>query len=395
MKFALAIIFFALVSCGNPVGNITQPPVGLGGEEPSLVATDNGLVLSWQEPYEGDIILKMSVHDGASWSPAKAVAKGDDWFVNWADFPAIVANGDKLFVHYLQKTSSTSLAYNVMFLISPDLGETWSAPQQLHQDTVTAEHGFVSAIPYEEGFYVSWLDGRETIGNKGNFTLRGVYVKNEVELINSALIDDNTCTCCQTTMAIVNNVPWTFYRNRTEEEIRDIYYSKLVDGSWSEPTSLNDDNWHIPGCPVNGPVAASFGDNLVVAWFTGADGENNVKLKVSTNSGNSFSEEILVEGPRVIGRVDVKMNSEKIYVTYIANSKNGTVLKLKVYDFSGELIGRETLATLSAERGTGFPRAAIWHNDLVIAWTDVEKNSIKVITHSLDEKSYNSKAGVH
>ena len=55
----------------------------------------------------------------------------------------------------------------------------------------------------------------------------------------SAEIDDNTCTCCQTTMTIINNVPFTFYRDRSEEEIRDIYYAKLVDDNWSEPEVLN------------------------------------------------------------------------------------------------------------------------------------------------------------
>jgi hypothetical protein len=387
MKVILHIILLVILAgCNYKGSSITDPPVGIGAQEPSLIVTDQGLVLSWQEPYEGDILLKMALHDGLKWSPAITIAKGDDWFVNWADFPAIIANGDKLFVHFLQKSSESMLAYNAMFLISPDMGETWSAPKQLHQDTVTAEHGFVSGVPYEEGFYVSWLDGRNTIGIKGNFTLRGGYVTSDGALLNSAEIDDNTCTCCQTTMTIINNVPFTFYRDRSEEEIRDISYAKLVDGNWSEPQRFNEDNWLIPGCPVNGPVAKSYANTMAVAWFTGANGENKVKLKISADAGNTFGDEILVDGSNAIGRVDVQMDSTKIYVTFIGATDNGTAVRLKVYDYSGELQDTEVIASVSAERGTGFPRTAIWNDNLIISWTDVEQHSVKIIQYPLNKE---------
>lgn len=387
MKIILPIIFLIILAgCNYEGSSITDPPVGIGAEEPSIIATDRGLLLSWQEPYEGDILLKMALHDGLRWSRATTIAKGDDWFVNWADFPAIIANGDKLFVHFLQKSSQSMLAYNTIFLVSPDMGETWSAPKRLHQDTVTAEHGFVSGVPYEDGFYISWLDGRNMIGMEGNFTLRGVQVKDNGALVNSAEIDDNTCTCCQTTMTIINNVPFTFYRDRSEEEIRDIYYAKLVDDNWSEPEVLNEDNWHIAGCPVNGPVAKSYENTMAVAWFTGADGDNKVKLKISADGGNDFGEEILVDGSNGIGRVDVQMDSANIYVTYIGESDNGTAVRLKAYNFLGELQNSEIMAVVSAERGTGFPRTALWKENLVLTWTDVEQHSVKIMKYPLNKE---------
>ena len=393
-KIGYIIVLALLAGCVDMGGKITELPVGLGAEEPSVITTDNGLVISWQEPYEGDILLKMSAHNGIKWSPAKTIAKGEEWFVNWADYPAIVANGDLLFAHYLQKTSNEMLAYNVMFLVSSDMGESWSEPKQLHQDTVTAEHGFVSAVPYADGFYVTWLDGRYTTGNKGKFTLRGVNVTNEGALVDAVEIDDDVCTCCQTSMTIIDNVPWSFYRDRSEEEIRDIYFSKFVDNSWSEPELFNEDNWHIPGCPVNGPMATSYGNNLAVAWFSGADGAYNVKLKISTDAGNSFQEEILVDGPKSIGRVDIKMDASQIYVTFITNNGEQAAIKLNTYDYSGKLIDAEILASVSAARGTGFPRTALWHENLIVTWTDVEEHTIKVLEYPLNKEHISAQAGI-
>ena len=383
-----------LAGCVNKGGSVTDPPVGNGAEEPSLTVTDRGLVLSWLEPHEGDILLKMALHNGMRWSSAKTIAKGEDWFVNWADFPAIVANGDMLFAHFLQKSASPTFAYDVMFTTSANMGDTWSNPKKIHQDTVQAEHGFVSAVPYKDGFKVSWLDGRYTGKDNGAMTIRGAYVDGNGELHNAAEIDHSTCDCCQTTMTIVNGVPWSFYRNRTDDEIRDIYFSKLVDDNWSEPEVFYDDNWLINACPVNGPVARSYNNNMAVAWFTGAAGEHKVKLKTSTDEGRSFSEVILVDSPNSFGRVDVQLDSTKIYVTFLTKADNDAVIKLKVYDYSGDLQSSEIMAVVSPERGTGFPRTALWHENLILTWTDVEQHSIKILQYPLNKEHIGTRASL-
>ena len=393
LLFLTVVVLFA--GCDNKGSSVTDPPVGLGAEEGALTITDNGLVLSWLEPNEGDILLKMSVHSGVRWSPAKTIAKGEDWFVNWADFPAIVANGDLLFAHFLQKSASPTFAYDVMYTISSDMGDTWSAPEKIHQDTVNAEHGFVSAVHYKNGFKVSWLDGRYTGVNDGAMTIRAAYVDENGGLHNAAEIDHSTCDCCQTSMTLVNGVPWSFYRNRTEDEIRDIYFSRLVDDNWSEPEVFHADNWLINACPVNGPVATSFENNIAVVWFTGAGGVQKVKLKTSADEGNSFGEVILVDGPKSFGRVDVQIDSAKIYVTFLTSKDDEASIRLKVYDHAGNLEDGETLAIVSPERGTGFPRTAIWHETLIISWTDVENHTIKILAYPLNKENAVSHSGLY
>ena len=395
MKKILHLLVVALISaCANKGSSITDPPIGSGAEEPSLTVTEGGLVLSWMEPYEGDIVLKMSLHNGVKWSPAKSIAKGDDWFVNWADFPAVVANGNLLFAHFLQKSARPTFAYDVMFTVSQNMGETWSTPKKLHQDTVSAEHGFVSAVPYNDGFYVSWLDGRYTTEQHGAMTIRAAYIDGNGEINHAAEIDNSTCDCCQTAMSLVNGVPWSFYRNRTEEEVRDMYYSKLVEGQWSEPEVLNEDNWLINACPVNGPEASTYNKSIAVAWFTGAEGEQKTKMKISHDEGNSFGEAILVDETKSFGRVDVQMDSAYIYVTYLSKKDASAAIMLKVYNHSGILQRSEIIAAVSPERGTGFPRTALWHENLIITWTDVDQHTIKVLKYPLNKEQIGAQLGL-
>ena len=382
-----------LAGCINTGSSLDQPPVLKGSSEPSLIATGSGLILSWMEPHEGDILLKMSVHNGINWTSPKTIASGQDWFVNWADFPAIIANENSLFTYILKKSANSTYAYDVMYLVSKDLGNTWTSPQKLHQDTVTAEHGFVSAIPYKDGFYVSWLDGRNTI-NDAPMTIRGVYVDVEGNLNGAAEIDASTCDCCQTTMTLINNKPATFYRDRTDEEVRDIYYSRMLDSTWTVPESLNADGWNILGCPVNGPRAATFNNTTAVAWFTGAAEEEKVKLKILSETENVFGDEIVVDSPNALGRVDIQMDSSKIYVTYLTKLDNRTYIKLSIYDFQGRLFDSELIGTVKPDRGTGFPRIALWHEQLIITWTDIDEMKVKVLKYPLNKENFSSRTSV-
>ena len=66
---------------------------------------------------------------------------------------------------------------------------------------------------------------------------------------------------------------------KQDEEIRDISISKLKNNIWSDPITINEDNWKIYGCPVNGPSIDSNGEFVAIAWFTLSNGEPSINLK--------------------------------------------------------------------------------------------------------------------
>ena len=72
-------------------------PAGAGSREPSLFAAGNGRVyLSWMEPvYDGRYALRFAVREEKGWSRPRTIAEGDNWFVNWSDFPALVGQEDE------------------------------------------------------------------------------------------------------------------------------------------------------------------------------------------------------------------------------------------------------------------------------------------------------------
>ena len=92
----LLILLVGLSSCINGHDSLLEPPVGLGAEEPFLLATDYGLALSWIEPIDGDIHLRYAIYNGQVWSEPKSVARGTNWCVNWADFPALIGQSEDI-----------------------------------------------------------------------------------------------------------------------------------------------------------------------------------------------------------------------------------------------------------------------------------------------------------
>lgn len=196
-------------SGGVPISELEvselEAPVGSGSGRPHLFASEGRVYLSWTEP-AGDTLhaLRFAVLKGDTWSPARTIAEGSDWFVNWADVPSLVAGADdRLTAHYLAKNGPGPYAYDVRLTQSVDGGRRWRAPVVPHRDGTETEHGFVSLVPWTGGrTAVVWLDGRNTGEHGGHgdhgggaMTLRFAEIDAEGARSNEAELDERVCDC--------------------------------------------------------------------------------------------------------------------------------------------------------------------------------------------------------
>ena len=246
------------------VGEIDSP-AGLRSSVPNLVRGDDGKVyLSWIEvDAAANPTLRFSVWQGAGWSRARTIAAGEDWFVNWADFPSMAALADgTLAAHWLVKSGPDTYAYDVNIVLSRDGGESWSDPIVPHRDGVQTEHGFVSMVPLTaQRLGVFWLDGREMVGEGhaggGDMALRFTTLDADGTLGPEQVVDSRVCECCQTdAVRTAAGDVIAVYRDRSPLEVRDIGIARLSDGGIGDSEILHADNWRIKGCPVNGPAWA-------------------------------------------------------------------------------------------------------------------------------------------
>jgi hypothetical protein len=297
-------------------------------------------------------------------------------FVNWADLPSVVPLGDgHLAAHWLQRTEGEWYSYDTVFRQSFDDGATWSSALVPHADGTPTEHGFVSIFPINGGAGLVWLDGRKMLNEVtddptgSGMTLRAAVVDVDQSVQAEQVVDDLICDCCQTDVAIAASGPVAVYRNRSVNEIRDIYVTQHISGQWQTGQPVASDDWKIAGCPINGPSITADGSTVAVAWFTAAQ-EPLVSVAISTDSGEIFSEPIEIVRGETLGRVAVTLLDDgELAVSWLASAE-AEYSAVKVRKVMNDATLGPIRVVASTATALSVPQMVRVKSELVLAWTE-------------------------
>jgi hypothetical protein len=360
----------------DPVLEFSGPP---GSAEPFLTATaDGGLLATWFETREGERrALRISERRDGRWSAPVSVAESEKFFVNWADFPSATQTTDgRWIVHWLEKTAAKSYAYHIKMSGSADRGRTWSVPVSPHSDLSATEHGFAAMTPAPGGSVdLIWLDGRQTVdtvthGAHGPMALAAGSLDPKGRVLPDAILDGRVCDCCQTAVARTSEGLIAVYRDRSEDEVRDISAVRRVNGKWTSPARVASDGWVNRACPVNGPAVAALGRQVAVGWFTSADGKPRVKLVRSRDAGATFGAPIQVDDGNPLGRTDVELLPDgSVLAVWLEIVGDQAEWRIKRIRPDGAVASRWTVGSAPRTRVAGFARTGMSGGDLFVAWT--------------------------
>ncbi|MEO1202563.1 MAG: exo-alpha-sialidase [Pseudomonadota bacterium] len=386
----LALLFLAACSepPAPPAFGDAVPLVSPGAHRsvgPRLNAAGDRTILSWMEGTSPGGTLYFSELGDDGWSTANEVVSDEQMFVNWADLPSVVPLGDdRWFAHWLSFSAEGPYSYDIRVALGSGDEPRWGAPLTPHDDGTATEHGFVSTMTIGDRVGLVWLDGRNTQpshsasasdhaahGNAaGGMTLRAATVGPDGALADEQEIDGLVCDCCQTDIAVSAGGPLAVYRDRSPEEIRDIYLSRHVGGRWQAGERFSSDDWTIAACPVNGPAIAASGEFVVVAWFTAANDHPRVQARISTDGGKRFGERIIVAGNEVLGHVDVvALSDQAVAISWLESGKRGTDnVQVRSLTAGGELGPRQTVGRTALSRVV--PQMALVGDELLLAWSD-------------------------
>lgn len=352
-------------------------PAAPGSAQPNLTRTDDGrALLTWLETEGAGHSMRLATRgEGGQWSTPVEVARGEGWFVNWADLPAAHASGGGMGAHWLARSGTGTYAYDIRATWSDDGGRTWAPPVLPHRDGVAAEHGFVSFVPWADGALgLVWLDGRKASGHEGHSgatALMQTTLGAGGALGPETVLDDRVCDCCQTAAARTSRGVIVAYRDRSEGEIRDIAVTRFEGGRWTPPAVVGADGWKIMGCPVNGPSVDAMGDRVALAWFAAPNDEPRVRVAFSDDGGASFGEPVRIDEGQPLGRVDaVVLPDGGALVSWLEKTKDGAEIRVEKVGRRGTAGRAVVVAASSSARASGFPRMERTGRDVVLAWTD-------------------------
>ena len=359
----------------RPIGRSIDPPAGMTAVAPNLALVGDGVALSWLESSgtEGAETvhrLLMSRLQGEQWTEPTTIAEGSDFFANWADIPGVIeASHGSLYAHWLAKTADDTYAYSIYLGHSSDDGATWQRIGRLNDDDTPTEHGFVTYVREGGGIRAFWLDGRAMMED-GPMAIRTALIEGSVGA--AQVLDERVCECCSTDSALTTNGPLVVFRDRSEQEVRDVGVVRRDNQGWSGTVHVNNDNWVIPGCPVNGPEVASAGASVALAWFTAAEDEPQVRIAFSSDSGSEFGLPILVDGDGPLGRVDVVLESPgQAVISWLTVVDERAQLRLRRAASTGMIGEAVAIATTNASRSSGVPRMIATNNKIYVVWVEV------------------------
>lgn len=392
----------AAVCAMNAAADVVRidPPAGSGAMAPHLSVTSSGVLLSWLEPVPHDagsnedhdsaaspaMRLRWATFDGEQWSEAQTVVADRAFFANWADLPSVRRDADgTLIAHWLEMAGEGTYAYHVVLARSEDDGATWRMLGRVHPDDASkTEHGFVSAVREAGGIRYFWLDGRAMATDEaggghghgsGDMQLRTARVIGQhVEASDS--LDDRVCECCDTAAAMTSTGPVVVYRDRSDDEVRDISIVRRVDDRWTVPRPVHDDGWIIPGCPVNGPAVAASGNHVAVGWFTMVAHKPRVQVAFSVDAGATFDEPIILDRDDAHGRVDVAMtDAGDAMVAWLTTDATGGIIRLQRVRQDRTIGSSVEAVRTNTTRRSGFPKIAVMDGRVLLVWVHPDRPS--------------------
>jgi hypothetical protein len=396
-------------------------PAGPNTGEPQLTVSARGVLLSWVEHAGSKTTLRFAERTPNGWSQPRTAAAGDDWSINGIDVPAVLRLGNgTLVAQWLQTAGGGMHANDVRLSYSTDDGKTWARSFTPYRDESARERLFASLFEMSKGdLGVIWLSGagtaamtnvqrtdsshaggadhahqqgaghqehgahagRGAMNSMGEMTLRFATFDGAWKLTAEMPIDLRVCECCSTAAVVTSEGVLAAYRNRSDDEIRDIYVSRFAQRRWSEPAVVHADNWRIPACPINGPALSARERDVAIVWYTVKQDQGHGYAAFSHDAGRSFGEPVRLDDTASLGRVDVEMLPDgSALASWMEVADGRSQFRTRRIAADGNRSSSITVASLAGSRTS--PRIARHGDEVVFAWTETSGGATQVRTAS-------------
>lgn len=408
----------------TPAVSMIASPAAANAGEPQLTVSNRGVLLSWIEHSGTTVSLRFAERAPTGWTQPRSVSSGDDWSINAIDVPSVLrlSNGT-LVAQWLQQSGAGMHANDVRISYSKDDGRTWAPSFTPYSDRAPRERLFASLFELPNTTLgLIWLNGgavsagtsdgrtmerhrheggqhgREHGGGHqgqrgheapagamgmamGEMSLRFASFDGAWKQTADMPIDARVCECCSTAAIITSEGVLAAYRNRSDDEIRDIYVSRLVQGRWSEPSVVHADNWRIPACPINGPALAAAGRNVAIAWYTVTQDQGHTYVAFSSDAGRRFTTATRLDDTASTGRVDIELLPDaSALATWVEVADGRSQFRARRVAPDGTRSPAVTIATLAGGRTGAVPRVSRSGDELVFAWTEASGGASQVRT---------------
>ena len=384
--FALTFILMTnLVSFAKPILDDTTKAYSM----PLLVKTPQGdVLLTWMEKDnagKSSFCLAFSKDNGKTFEDKKVIYSGMGVSGSRLMRAKLLTKKDGSLVAVFSNRPETSTpgvgrrAAEIVYCISTDKGNTWTAPQPVDTDpTKGIMRGFFDAVLMaNDEVAVAYLKDVKNSTKHEERDLRLAITKNGA-FQDEKLIDPVVCDCCNISMLLDANGALNIYYRDNNNDIRDIAKITSTDNaqSFSKPEILYNDNWQIKGCPHNGATASMFGKSSLIAWFSGTTNQPGIRLV--TQEGKQL---FVLDGSAKNAYLSSQNQNAALFWE---QAQENNISKIAYRKVSKDKVS-ETLLINDSANGIN-PTGLVLDNQMIVAYEVKQankKNTIKIESLSL------------
>lgn len=377
--FGLLALWTATACSGQAITVTSLPtPASVGSRQHNLaVDGQGGVLLSWVEGKTDRSRVRFARLQDGGWSEPRTIVEERR---NLAAAPIVQPLGDGTLVAawmtHLEQAGN-QYAAEIHLARSDDAGARWTRLATPYSPQARIYDAQMALKALDQGFAIVWTDQRAAESEKRHQMLASI-VGREGRAGAEQVVDDDVCSCCETSLAAQGDDWLLAYRDRRHGEVRDTSLARWKGGTLTSHT-VPGEGWVIDGCPSNGPALDWKRHRVVVAWFTAADGVGRVRAAFSNDDGETFGSPVQVEADASGYVKTLLLDDGSAFVAW--RGRAGAVEELRVARLraDGQVEDRTVV-----HRGD-FPRWPSKHLSLVrsgpavyVAWTDAAGPQVRL-----------------
>ncbi|MCP1382710.1 exo-alpha-sialidase [Runella salmonicolor] len=342
-------------------------------------------VLSWVEKDgdKGHFYLAISENGGQTFGKKIRINAPTELTVHAEGMPRVAfkADGSIWATFEIKKpTKEAPRASDLMYVVSTDKGQSWSAPKAVHKDTTPGKgHSFSDMVRLPNGeLGFVWLD--EKMGKHEGRSVKFTQTLPQGGFSEEVVVDSNACQCCRTVLFVdANKNIHLTYRDLLADGTRDMSHAVSTDGgkTFTQPQLVYKDRWKINACPHTGPSMTQSGNDFFVTWFSGKSENHEAGIRIV-----KLGEEKLISANLTVRAKHPQIanwNGNVAVVWDESVEKDGeffTKIALRIIDKNG----KETTTFLTADHeNASYPVLLPTPNGLLLAYEWQAKDAEKAV----------------
>ncbi|WP_119078601.1 sialidase family protein [Chitinophaga alhagiae] len=249
-------------------------------------------VVSWVE--DGSMYFAVSPDGGQTFSAPRQVTTAEGIQPHAENMPKIIfrPNGEAIAMYGVESDDPRNkYAGKVRYARSADGGLHWEPSRPLVTDTAGYDQRYFDMALLPSGEVAAiWLDNRKFHQQEGS-TLYMAIAADTAGFRQERALVQTVCQCCRTALYTdAQGALHAAFRDIMNDSIRDMVHMVSTDGgqTFSPPVRISADNWVINGCPHTGPAMVKNGSGVHFAWFTMGSGQG-VFYCQSPDNGITYS----------------------------------------------------------------------------------------------------------